>query len=151
MNNKLITHKDELYAHIKTGVNAVASIVARTLGPGGLPILIERQGQAINGEPLGPMITKDGVTVAAECASEDPLVDVVIQAVKDICRKTNKVAGDGTTTAIVLGKAFLDETLKLIEQEGLNPQQVRTSLEAAVERAIGLLAEETVECRSLDT
>lgn len=95
MISKKITHKDEMYKHIREGVSAVATIVGRTLGPGGLPILIERTGQALNGEPLPPMITKDGVTVAAECASSDPEVDVVIQAVKDICRKTNKVAGDG--------------------------------------------------------
>lgn len=150
MFNKVITHKDEMYKHIKTGVDEVAAIVGRTLGPGGLPILIERQGQALNGEPLPPMITKDGVTVAAECESEDPLVDVVIQTVKDICRKTNKIAGDGTTTAIVLGKAFLDETLNVLNELHQNPQEVKKSLEAAVEEVIELLARETTQCSSFD-
>lgn len=150
---KQITHKNEMYKHIREGIDSVASIVGRTLGPGGLPILIERQGQALNGDPLGPMITKDGVTVAGECASEDPQVDLVIQAVKDICRKTNKIAGDGTTTAIVLGKAFLDATLDLLKTEDykhLNPQQVKNSLESAIEEVITALADETVECRSFD-
>lgn len=148
---KKITHKNDMYAYIRTGVNEVASIVGRTLGPGGLPILIERQGQNASGEPLPPMITKDGVTVARECASDDPLIDVVIQAVKDICSKTNAVAGDGTTTAIVLGKAFLDETLKVLEGSSLNPQEVKRSLEDAVEQVIDMLADETVPCRDYDT
>lgn len=149
MNTKQITHKEQMYGHIRAGVDSVASIVGRTLGPGGLPILIERVGQAVNGEPLSPMITKDGVTVAAECASDDPLVDVVIQSVKDICRKTNRVAGDGTTTAIVLGKAFLDESLTMLIGNR-NPQEVRRSLEAAIEEVVNLLKEETVECKTFD-
>ncbi len=150
MSNKVITHKEAMYEHIKTGVDNVASIVGRTLGPGGLPILIERLGQTSNGEQLPPLITKDGVTVAMECASEDPMTDLVMQSVKDICRKTNKIAGDGTTTAIVLGKAFLDATLAVLESQKLNPQQVKNSLESAIEEVIDLLKDETVECRSFD-
>jgi chaperonin GroEL len=150
MLKKRVTHKDEMYIHIKEGIDSIASIVGRTLGPGGLPILIERVGQALNGEPLGPMITKDGVTVANECASDDPQVDVVIQAVKDICSRTNRVAGDGTTTAIVLGKALLDATLEIIEREHLNPQQVKVSLEAAAKQVLLMLDQEATECRSYD-
>lgn len=148
--HKVITHKDAMYDHIKAGIDSVASIVGRTLGPGGLPILIERHGQTPSGEALPPLITKDGVTVAMECASPDPNVDLVIQSVKDICRKTNKIAGDGTTTAIVLGKAFLDETLAYIEALKDNPQQVKNSLEQAIEEVIEMLRGETVECKTFD-
>jgi chaperonin GroEL len=150
MLRKTITHKTEMYGHIKEGIDSIASIVGRTLGPGGLPILIERVGQQLNGEPLGPMITKDGVTVAGECASDDPIVDVVIQAVKDICSKTNRVAGDGTTTAIVLGKALLDACLAVIEKEKLNPQQVRVSLEKASQEVLELLSGQATACLSYD-
>lgn len=149
--SKTITHKEAMYDHIRTGVDSVASIVGRTLGPGGLPILIERVGQALNGEPLPPIITKDGVTVAAECASNDPLTDVVIQSVKDICRKTNRIAGDGTTTAIVLGKAFLDETLDVLKNhKGANPQEVKRALEEGIDLVVKMLADETVECKDYD-
>lgn len=151
MITKSITHKEDMYKHIQEGMDSIAAIVARTLGPGGLPILIERQGQAVNGDPLGPMITKDGVTVASECASEDPITDVVIQAVKDICRRTNRIAGDGTTTAIVLGKSILDEMLKLLQEDkSLNPQMIKASVEKAIDEVIDLLKEETVACKSFD-
>lgn len=150
MSNKRISHKIDMYTHIKSGINEIASIVGRTLGPGGLPIIIERAGQALNGEPLGPIITKDGVTVANECASDDPRVDVVIQAVKDICSRTNRVAGDGTTTAIVLGKAILDATLESIEENKSNPQQVRLSLEEAAAQVAKVLDEMAIEGTSYD-
>lgn len=144
---KLITHKDEMLKAIEEGMDSVASIVAKTLGPGGLPILIERTGQALNGDPLGPLITKDGVTVAANCFSPNSLQDITIQAVKAICQKTNRVAGDGTTTAIVLGQAILKESLKLIREEGLNPQDVRRSIEESAERVLNLLTEFSIPCQ----
>lgn len=100
---KRIINKDDLSRKIQEGVGEISSIVKRTLGPGGLPIIIERIGQALDGTPLAPKITKDGVSVADECSSIDPEKDLIIQSVKAICRKTNSVAGDGTTTAIVLG------------------------------------------------
>jgi chaperonin GroEL len=132
MSFKRITHKNEFSQKIKIGVNEISSIVARTLGPGGLPILLERQGVSHTGDPLTPLITKDGVTVASECSNPDPEIDLVIQTIKTICIKTNRVAGDGTTTAIVLGAAILKECLERLEKDSkLNPQIVKRSLEAA--------------------
>ena len=90
---KKIINKNDLHPKIIDGMEEIASIVKRTLGPGGLPIIIERSGQAQDGSPLGPRITKDGVSVANECFSEDPEKDLIIQAVKSICKKTNRVAG----------------------------------------------------------
>jgi chaperonin GroEL len=145
---KKIIHKTDMRKNIKRGMDLIASIVATTLGPGGLPVQIERVGQSPNGEPLGPMITKDGVTVASECADADQNIDVVIQTVKAICQKTNRVVGDGTTTAIVLGRAILEEALKLIETEGLNPQLVRREIELAAKHVDELLEEEIIPCDS---
>lgn len=139
MRTKQITHKDEMSDFISNGITKIASIVKRTLGPGGLPIMIERVGQALDGTLLGPLITKDGVTVAEECFDPDPNEDLVIQAVKAICKKTNRVAGDGTTTAIVLGEAILKEALSEIKTNDLNPQLVRESIELASTRAISIL------------
>lgn len=122
--------RDELNPKVESGLRKIASIVKRTLGPGGLPILIQRVGQALNGEPLGPIITKDGVSVAKECASSDPQEDLIIQTVKHICKKTNSTAGDGTTTAIVLGEAIVNETLQMLtEDKTLNPQLVKESID----------------------
>lgn len=129
MYKKLIT-KDELETPMIQGLTKIAGMVKRTLGPGGLPIIIQRVGQSLNGEPLGPKITKDGVSVANECSDRDPEQDLIIQAVKHICKKTNSLAGDGTTTAIVLGEAIVLETLKVLKEDTtLNPQIVKESLE----------------------
>lgn len=147
---KKITQGFEVALNVEAGTNKIADIVAKTLGPGGLPILIERRGQQLNGEPLPPMITKDGVTVASECFDEDAEVDAVIQTIKDICRKTNNIAGDGTTTAIVLGRAILNKTMNLIENEGVNPQVIKRSLEEAAKEVALKLEELATPCDSLD-
>ena len=127
---KMIVDSTELLQAKLDGMSKLANIVKRTLGPGGLPIILERVGQALDGSPLGPKITKDGVSVAEECASSDPIEDVIIQAVKAICKKTNTDAGDGTTTAIVLGQAILQEAQKALKADPtLNPQLVREDIE----------------------
>lgn len=115
-----------------SGMATLAGIVKRTLGPGGLPIIIARVGQALDGSPIGPKITKDGVSVAEECSSSDEVEDVVIQAVKAICKKTNIEAGDGTTTAIVLGEAILEAAEAALKADpSLNPQLVKEEIEKA--------------------
>lgn len=131
MNKKIVT-RDELIEPKLKGLSQIAGIVKRTLGPGGLPIILERVGQSLDGTPLGPKITKDGVSVAEECASPIREEDVIIQAVKAICKKTNLTAGDGTTTAIVLGEAIVMETEKVLKADPtLNPQLVKEAIERA--------------------
>ena len=148
---KKIINKSDLQPKIIAGMEEIASIVKRTLGPGGLPIIIERSGTAQDGSPLGPRITKDGVSVANECFSEDPEKDLIIQAVKSICKKTNRVAGDGTTTAIVLGESILKETLKYLDNNpSLNPQIVREEVEAAAKEVILKLEQCAVPLDNMD-
>lgn len=149
---KKIIDKDELAPKIVEGVSKIAAPVKRTLGPGGLPILIERVGQQLNGDPLGPKITKDGVSVADECYDSDPEIDLIIQAVKAICRKTNTVAGDGTTTAIVLGESILKETLNVLKEDpSLNPQLVRESVEETSKSVIEILKKMATPAKSIET
>lgn len=134
---------NELDDSLIHGLTKIAAIVKRTLGPGGLPIIIERQGTALNGDPLSPLITKDGVTVATECFVADPAQNLIMQAVKDICKKTNKVAGDGTTTAIVLGEALVKAAHQEMKSSpNLNPQLVREELDAAFLLVVDMLREE---------
>lgn len=136
MSKRIITREQLMEPKIK-GLNQIAGIVKRTLGPGGLPILIERVGQALDGSPLGPKITKDGVSVADECSSPNKDEDIIIQAVKGICRKTVTAAGDGTTTAVVLGEAIVKEMEAVLAQDQtLNPQLVKESLELASKEVI---------------
>lgn len=137
---KMILSRDELMSPKISGLTQIAGIVKRTLGPGGLPILIERVGQALDGSPLGPKITKDGVSVAEECSSPNKQEDIVIQAIKGICKKTVNDAGDGTTTAVVLGEALVKEMEAVLKADpSLNPQLVKESLEAASKEIIAKL------------
>lgn len=150
MHKKIVT-REELMAPKMKGLAKIASIVKKTLGPGGLAILLERVGQSLDGSPLGPKITKDGVSVAEECASPIKEEDVVIQAVKAICRKTNTVAGDGTTTAIVLGEAIVIEMEKILQNDpSLNPQLVKESIEKSLKEVLKLLVKATIQVKSMD-
>lgn len=148
---KQIINRSDLTPFIKEAMIEIAAIVKRTLGPGGNPILLQREpGQmGLDGTPLTPKITKDGVSVAEECASPDPIKDVVIQTIKGICKKTNNMAGDGTTTAIVLGEAILLETLKELEQyPELNPQLVKEELELEVKKIISQLKKKSIKVKN---
>ena len=150
MKQKIIS-KEEMLEATKKGVTNTAKVVKTTLGPGGKTILIQRLGQALNGEPLAPIMTKDGVSVANECASSDENENLVIQSIKAICQKTNRRAGDGTTTAIVLGEALLNATLaKLAADTTLNAQLVKLSLDEAVAEVITKLDEQKQTIDDLD-
>lgn len=136
MSKKIITREDLAQSKVN-GITQIAGIVKRTLGPGGLPILIQRVGQTLEGTPLGPKITKDGVSVAEECSSPIEEEDIIIQAVKGICKKTVAIAGDGTTTAVVLGEAIVKEMdAALKADQSLNPQLVKESVESATKDVI---------------
>lgn len=149
---KRILSKEELTPKMLEGIQEIAGVVKKTLGPGGLPIIIERIGQQLNGDPLGPKATKDGVSVADECGSSDPEKDLIIQSVKAICRKTNTVVGDGTTTAIVLGESILNQTLNVLSAKPeLNPQLVRESVEAATKKVIEMLKEKATPVKDTKT
>lgn len=138
--HKQIINAEDLLGPKLSGMAKLAGIVKRTLGPGGLPIILARVGQALDGSPLGPKITKDGVSVADECSSQNAAEDIIIQAVKAICKKTNTDAGDGTTTAIVLGEAILAEAQRVLKEDpSLNPQLVKEEIERAAAKIVAEL------------
>jgi chaperonin GroEL len=148
---KQIINRSDLRPVIKEAMVEIAAIVKRTLGPGGNAILLQREpGQmGLDGTPLSPKITKDGVSVAEECASPDPVKDLVIQTIKGICKKTNNIAGDGTTTAIVLGEAILLEAFAELEKyPELNPQLVKEELEAEVKKIIVKLKKMSIKVKN---
>lgn len=148
---KKIISIEEFRAPMIDAMTEIAAIVKRTLGPGGNAILLERMGQALDGGQLGPKITKDGVSVAEECADPDPVKNVVMQAVKSICRKTNTNAGDGTTTAIVLGEAILNETLAELEADKtLNPQLVKEAIEDALKKVMKKLDKMAIPVKDME-
>lgn len=104
-------------------IDKMATIVGATLGPGGRPVLIER-------DSLSPLITKDGVTVAKALGVENAEANIIIDAAKEICLKTAKEAGDGTTTAIVLANAITKHGLRFLENNPkYNPQRMVNELQ----------------------
>ena len=113
---------------IRDGVKKLASAVKITLGPCGRNVILEKSFGS-------PTVTKDGVTVAKEIELEDPYENMGAQMVKEVASKTSTVAGDGTTTATILGESIFEEGLKNITA-GANPMQVKRGIEAAVEALV---------------
>ncbi len=113
---------------LERGVNKLAEAVKRTLGPKGRYVVLERKFGS-------PLITNDGVTIAKEIDLPDKFENLGAQLAKEVASKTNDVAGDGTTTAIVLAQALVREGLKNVEA-GANPIALRRGIEKAVEKVV---------------
>ncbi|MDE6355999.1 MAG: chaperonin GroEL [Clostridia bacterium] len=125
---KQIKYGDEARKLLENGVNVVADTVKITLGPKGRNVVLDKKFGA-------PLITNDGVTIAKEIELEDPFENMGAQLVKEVSTKTNDVAGDGTTTAVVLAQAIVKEGLKNLAA-GANPMILKKGISTAVETAV---------------
>ena len=126
---KQIKYGDEARKALEKGVNTLADTVKITLGPKGRNVVLDKKFGA-------PLITNDGVTIAKEIELEDPFENMGAQLVKEVSTKTNDVAGDGTTTAVVLAQAIIREGLKNLAA-GANPIILRRGIDKAVDTAVG--------------
>ncbi len=122
MAKQLLFDEDARHA-LKRGIDALADAVKITLGPKGRNVVLDKKFGA-------PTITNDGVTIAKDIELEDPFENIGAQLAKEIASKTNDIAGDGTTTATVLGQAIVQEGLKNVAA-GANPMGLKRGLEAA--------------------
>ena len=125
---KLINYSADARLALEIGVNKLADTVNVTLGPKGRNVVLDKK----YGTPL---ITNDGVTIAKEIELEDSFENMGAQLLKEVATKTNDVAGDGTTTAIVLAQAMVQEGLKNIAA-GANPIILRNGMHKATEAAV---------------
>ncbi|HEX2849555.1 MAG TPA: chaperonin GroEL [Acidimicrobiales bacterium] len=125
---KLISFDDHARRALESGMNQLADAVRVTLGPKGRNVVLEKKWGA-------PTITKDGVSVAKEIDLEDPYERIGAELVKEVAKKTDDVAGDGTTTATVLAWAMVREGLRNVAA-GANPMSLKRGIEAAVEAAV---------------
>src|SRR5437667_154650 len=117
---------DEAARHaLKNGVDALADAAKMSLGPKGRNVVLEKKFAS-------PTITNDGVTIAKDVELEDPFENIGAQLAKEIASKTNDIAGDGTTTATVLGQAIVTEGLKNVAA-GANPMALKRGIEKAAE------------------
>ncbi|HEV2362022.1 MAG TPA: chaperonin GroEL, partial [Acidimicrobiales bacterium] len=119
------------------GMNQLADAVRVTLGPKGRNVVLDKKWGA-------PTITNDGVSIAKEIDLEDPFERIGAELVKEVAKKTDDVAGDGTTTATVLAWALVREGLRNVAA-GANPMSLKRGIEAAVEAAVAKLKEQSRE------
>ena len=125
---KQIKYGDDARKALETGVNVLADTVKITLGPKGRNVVLDKKYGA-------PLITNDGVTIAKEIELPDPFENMGAQLVKEVSTKTNDVAGDGTTTAVLLAQAIIREGLKNLAA-GANPIILRKGIDKAVAAAV---------------
>ena len=123
---------DEAARHaMKAGVDALADAVKITLGPKGRNVVLEKKFGS-------PTITNDGVTIAKDIELEDPFENIGAQLAREIASKTNDIAGDGTTTATVIGQSIVHEGLKNVAA-GANPMALKRGIEKGAEAVLGAI------------
>ncbi len=125
---KQLKYDTDARQSVLAGVQKLAKAVKSTLGPGGRNVVIDKKFGA-------PQITKDGVTVAKEIELPDAFENMGAQMLREVASKTNDTAGDGTTTAVLLGEAIYSEGLKNVTA-GANPTMLKRGVDKAVEAAV---------------
>ncbi|HET9665348.1 MAG TPA: chaperonin GroEL, partial [Desertimonas sp.] len=125
---KLIAFESDARRRLEAGMNKLADAVRVTLGPKGRNVVLEKKWGA-------PTITNDGVSIAKEIELEDPYERIGAELVKEVAKKTDDVAGDGTTTATVLAWAMVHEGLRNVAA-GANPMGLKRGIEQGVEAAV---------------
>ncbi|QDO87685.1 chaperonin GroEL [Ornithinimicrobium ciconiae] len=134
---KIIAFDEEARRGLEKGMNTLADAVRVTLGPKGRNVVLEKKWGA-------PTITNDGVSIAKEIELEDPYEKIGAELVKEVAKKTDDVAGDGTTTATVLAQAMVREGLRNVAA-GANPMALKRGIEQAVEAVSAKLLEMATE------
>src|SRR5438874_2738840 len=137
---KIIAFEEEARRGLEAGMNKLADAVRVTLGPKGRNVVLEKKWGA-------PTITNDGVSIAKEIELEDPYEKIGAELVKEVAKKTDDVAGDGTTTATVLAWAMVHEGLRNVAA-GANPMSLKRGIESAVETAVAHLKQISKEIDS---
>ncbi|HEY7628249.1 MAG TPA: chaperonin GroEL [Ilumatobacteraceae bacterium] len=125
---KMIAFDEQARRALEAGMNKLADAVRVTLGPKGRNVVLEKKWGA-------PTITNDGVSIAKEIDLEDPYEKIGAELVKEVAKKTDDVAGDGTTTATVLAWSMVHEGLRNVAA-GANPMTLKKGIEAAVDAAV---------------
>ena len=140
--SKIIAFDEEARRGMERGLNTLADTVKVTLGPRGRTVVLEKKWGA-------PTITKDGVSVAKEIELEDPYEKIGAELVKEVAKKTDDVAGDGTTTATVLAQALVREGLRNVVA-GANPIALKRGIDKSVEAVVDQLHADAKEVETRD-
>lgn len=140
--SKMIAFDEEARRAMERGLNVLADTVKVTLGPKGRNVVLEKKWGA-------PTITKDGVSVAKEIELEEPYEKIGAELVKEVAKKTDDVAGDGTTTATVLAQALVREGLRNVAA-GANPIALKRGIDIAVDKVVEQLHKDAKEIETTD-
>ncbi len=139
---KMIAFDEEARRALERGMNTLADAVKVTLGPRGRNVVLEKKWGA-------PTITNDGVSIAKEIDLDEPYEKIGAELVKEVAKKTDDVAGDGTTTATVLAQALVREGLRNVAA-GSNPMALKRGIEQAVESIVAQLLEMSKEVETTE-
>ncbi|WP_062296367.1 chaperonin GroEL [Demequina maris] len=139
---KIIAFDEEARRGMERGMNALADAVKVTLGPKGRNVVLEKKWGA-------PTITNDGVSIAKEIELDEPFEKIGAELVKEVAKKTDDVAGDGTTTATVLAQALVQQGLRNVAA-GANPIALKKGIEKAVEAVTAELLKAAKEVETKD-
>jgi chaperonin GroEL len=142
MTAKIITFKEDARRALERGMDKLANAVKITLGPKGRNVVLEKKWGA-------PTITNDGVSIAKEIELEDPEEKIGAELVKEVAKKTDDVAGDGTTTATVLAQAMVKEGLRNVAA-GANPMSLKRGIELGVDAAVEAIKNQAKEVDNKD-
>ncbi len=134
---KQLAYDAEARAALKRGVDKVANAVRITIGPKGRNVVLDKKFGS-------PTITNDGVTIAKEIELEDPFENMGAQLVKEVASKTNDIAGDGTTTSVVLAAEIVTEGLRNVAA-GANPMSLKLGIQKAVDHVVEAIKEQSVQ------
>src|SRR5215204_5659293 len=137
---KQIAYSEQARRALEAGMNKLADSVRVTIGPKGRNVVLEKKWGA-------PTITNDGVSIAKEIELEDPYEKVGAELVKEVAKKTDDVAGDGTTTATVLAWALVREGLRNVAA-GANPMGLKKGIESAVDTAVDEIQKGAIEVKA---
>ena len=139
---KILSFEEEARRALERGMNQLADAVKVTLGPKGRNVVLEKKWGA-------PTITNDGVSIAKEIELEEPYEKIGAELVKEVAKKTDDVAGDGTTTATVLAQAMVREGLRVVAA-GANPIAVKRGIDKAVAQAVEAIRERSRDVEGRD-
>src|SRR5687767_8585689 len=137
---KLISFDEDARRALEPGMDQLANAVKIALGPKGRNVVLEKKWGA-------PTITHDGVSIAKEIELEEAMEKIGAELVKEVAKKTDDVAGDGTTTATVLAQAIVKEGLRNVAA-GANPMEIKRGIERAVELAVENIKHQSKEVES---
>src|SRR6185503_13693972 len=128
---KQIIFSEDARKALKRGIDQVADVVKVTIGPKGCNVVLDKGYGA-------PTVTKDGVSIAREITLKDKFENMGAEIIKEVATKTNDVAGDGTTTSVVLTQAIVTEGMKHLKL-GRNVMGIRSGIESATEDIVSTL------------